>query len=67
MVKDDAFWIILKGQSPFMEKDMPAVIVRPDQIFGPGDHLHTRRLRIVFWPAEASLSVQAATRSLSST
>jgi 2-alkyl-3-oxoalkanoate reductase len=27
-------------QGMIRERDLPAVIVRPDQIFGPGDHLH---------------------------
>lgn len=31
-------------QRMIRELDLPAVIVRPDQIFGPGDHLHFARM-----------------------
>jgi nucleoside-diphosphate-sugar epimerase len=31
-------------QRMIREHDLPAVIVRPDQIFGPGDHLHFGRM-----------------------
>jgi nucleoside-diphosphate-sugar epimerase len=31
-------------QRMIAEDDLPAVIIRPDQIFGPGDHLHFGRM-----------------------
>ncbi|MFL5850861.1 MAG: NAD-dependent epimerase/dehydratase family protein [Solirubrobacteraceae bacterium] len=31
-------------QRMIVEDDLPAVIIRPDQIFGPGDHLHFGRM-----------------------
>ena len=31
-------------QRMIREQDLPAVVVRPDQIFGPGDHLHFGRM-----------------------
>jgi nucleoside-diphosphate-sugar epimerase len=34
----------LAVQRMMVEEQLPAVIVRPDQIFGPGDHLHFGRM-----------------------